>query len=145
MIKLRMEEEDMGRKRKCLNEMTTGEFRRLPQLEHYAYVKYDSIVILPTREEHDSGYAVMEFIPVLGGVPLGRISGISDVIEIEGIGGYYVRSKFKNPELKDTEHIPSWSIDCLFRSGLLRIFHSGGRVSVGDALSCFEIYSESRE
>jgi len=100
---------------KDINEWTRKEFDALPGREWDQEVQFDSLVILPTRQIHDSNYRCMDFVAV--------------VIHINGIGGYG----------KDwfTEY---WSIDCLKKSGLLRMF-THGKLTCGPALSSFELYS----
>lgn len=47
-----------------------------------------SLVIIPTNKMHGSGYKIMHFVAVdKAEEPLFRISGGSDVINIDGIGG----------------------------------------------------------
>ena len=85
---------------------------------------------------HDSGYRCMDFVAVRDGEPVCRLSGCSDVIHIDGIGGYGRRGI---PEAK----LPtSWHIDCLPTSGLLHIFNGRRSIVCGASLSSFEIYAE---
>lgn len=47
-----------------------------------------SIVILPTDDMHDSGYRCMDFVAVnRDHKPICRLSGCSDVLHLDGIGG----------------------------------------------------------
>ena len=48
---------------------------------------FDSLIILPTNRMHDSGYKCIDFVSVLEGVPKWKLSGCSDVLHINGIGG----------------------------------------------------------
>lgn len=87
---------------------------------------------------HDSGYRCMNFIACKDDKPLCKLSGCSDVLHFDGIGGYGYQWTKKGgvPE----KVIPAgWTIDCLPESGLLRIFCSG-YIRAGNALSSFEIY-----
>ena len=48
-----------------------------------------SLVILPTGQFHDSGYRCMDFVACDKDMfTICRLSGVSDVICIDGIGGY---------------------------------------------------------
>ena len=90
---------------------------------------------------HDSGYRCMDFVAVKNGKAICLLSGCSDVIHIDGICGFgfdWLKKYNTVPKL-----IPptSWSIDCLSNSGLLHIWPGSGKMTCGDALSSFEIYS----
>lgn len=73
---------------KDLTQYTITEFRNLPKRKFGEDVgKFDSLVILPTRRKHDSGYRCMEFVAVKGEQPICRMGGGSDVIHLLGIDG----------------------------------------------------------
>jgi hypothetical protein len=86
----------------------------------------------------------MTFIAVdENGIPFKRISGGSDVIHIEGIGGlgqHWLRKYGEIPRLVPPRE---WSIDCLPKSGFLRIISRG--MICGEALSSFEIFSKEKK
>ena len=71
---------------------------------------FNSLVIIPTKHMHDSGFMCMDFVAVDDkNEPICRLSGCSDVLHIDGIGGYgkqYVPGVMSRP-------IQGWSIDCL--------------------------------
>ena len=90
---------------------------------------FDYLVILPKDEMHDSGFATMDFVLVKKLEPICRISGGSDVIHIDGIGGYGILGA-------------GWKIDCL-PCGLLRLWNDEG-ITVGLALSDYEVYSKKQ-
>jgi hypothetical protein len=98
--------------------------------------EFDSLIILPTRYMHDSGFRCMDFVAVKGKEPFCRLSGCSDVIHIDGIGGY---GEWKG-NLPTVIPPKGWSIDCLKKSGLLRLF-SDGKLKAGRALSSFDLYA----
>lgn len=98
--------------------------------------EFDSLIILPTKYMHDSGYRCMDFIAVRGEKPFCKLSGCSDVIHIDGIGGYGIWDK----DVPKFIFPKGWSIDCLKKSGLLRIF-SDGKLKAGSALSSFDLYA----
>lgn len=97
--------------------------------------EFDSLIILPTKHLHDSGFWCMDFVAVKGNEPFCRLSGCSDVIRIYGIS--------KDGELKQNVQtvIPlnEWKIDCLKKSKLLRLF-SDYRLRAGAAVSDFDLY-----
>lgn len=123
---------------KTVNEMTRKEIESVPDRAWQEDIgEFDAMIILPTRRIHDSGFRCMDFVAVKKGIPVRRLSGCSDVIHINGIGGY--------GNYRLSQGIPSmiepisWSIDCLKKSGLLQIF-SHGVLTCGTALSSFEVF-----
>lgn len=124
---------------------TRKEFEALPRPDSFwnNIGEVDSLVILPCKRKHDSGYRLMEFVAIQGGKPTYLLSGCSDVIHFSGIGGY--NSTGDNlPEYMrriKTQTIPvsGWKIDCLPISGLLRIMNDR-KMIVGASISDFEIY-----
>ena len=130
-----------------INEMTRKDFDAVPCRKWNAVIgKFRSMVILPGRikDMHDSGYRCMDFVAVNDkNEPICRLSGCSDVINIDGIGGYG-KDWFKiNGKVPNGVKPSGWSIDCLPKSGLLRMFATNN-MSTGLALSSFEIYSEPK-
>lgn len=124
---------------KTINQMTITEFKKIPYREWNEDIgEFDSLIILPTKRKHNSGYRCMDFIAVKNNKPLKRLSGCSDVIHFDGISG---RGKYKNEFLSNVKDSKGWSIDSLPKSGLLRIF-SRDKLTCGSDLSSFEIYSK---
>jgi len=125
-------------------DMTRKDFESLPYRKRNDMIICDSIVILPTRRKHDSGFRCMDFVAVVRNEPKCLLSGMSDVLHLDGIGGNgfnWLKKYGKVPEV-----IPpsGWSIDCLPKSGLLRVFAlNGHKIICGSALSSFEIYAVS--
>lgn len=119
---------------------TRKEFESLPRPKSYTNQEIgevDSLIILPRRHRHDSGYRCMEFVTIQNNIPTYIVSGCSDVIHLGGIGGLNI---YKNDKLANKRtSIIDWSIDCLPTSGLLRLFCSK-RIIVGASLSSFEIF-----
>ena len=135
-------------KEKDYTKWTRKEFESLPRPTSYTndeIGEVDSLVILPTRHIHDSGYRCMEFVTIQNGKPTYIISGGSDVIHLGGIGGYNCRTmadttfKYKDRMYGRNIALVDWSIDCLHTSGLLRLFCSK-KMYVGASLSSFELY-----
>jgi hypothetical protein len=73
----------------------------------------------------------MDFAAIKDGEPLCLLSGCSDVVHIGGISAV----------LRPAQ---SWSIDCLYPSGLMRLFCLDGKLRAGSALSSFEVFAEKR-
>lgn len=126
-----------------VNEMTRKQIESVPFRPQWdAKVgPFDSLIILPLRKIHDSGYRQMDFVGTQYVKdklrPVMRLSGCSDVIHIEGIGGYG-RWTGSLPQLV----LPrDWCIDCLPVSGLLQFFNGKGKIVVDDSLSSFSIYA----
>ena len=119
---------------KPIQELTKEEFEKIPSRKWNEDIgEFDSLVILPTEQIHDSGYACMDFVAVRKGKPFCRLSGCSDVIHIDGIGG------LGRDFLSNT--LTAWSIDCLPESKLLQIFCQSRKLIAGSALSSFEVFA----
>lgn len=129
-----------------ITEMTRKDFEALPYRDSWnSTIKdIDSIVILPLRRKHDSGYQCMDFIACKEEEAICRLAGGSDVLHIEGIGGFGHNWFKKYGKCPETTPSTSWNIDCLPKSRLLRIFNTDRKVIVGSALSSFEIFSGER-
>lgn len=132
-------------KEKHYHEWTRKEFEALPIPTSYTNKEVgevDSLIILPQKHRHDSGYRCMSFITIQNGKPTYKISGCSDVIHFGGIGGFNCQKVSTIlSERMNTKKIPivEWSIDCLPVSGLLRIF-CNKKIYIGASLSSFEIF-----
>ena len=130
------------KKEKTIDKMTKTDFWNLPERKWNKDIgEFDCLVILPTRRKHDSGYRLMDFAAVRKNKAICRLSGCSDVIHIDGIGGYgkdWVKKYKKVP--KSVPPI-EWSIDCLMKSGFLRLFSNHCNLVCGLSLSSFEIFA----
>ena len=137
-------EELLNKLTKDVNEMTREEFEELPERKWDEEIgSFDSLVIIPLEELHDSGYRCMSFVACNRSLAVCKMGGGSDVIHVDGIGGMgqWGLLKFhksgKLPVLPD-----NWSIDCLKVSGYLRIFPGQPfGLKAGSDLSSFEIFS----
>jgi len=95
---------------------------------------------------HDSGYRRMDFVAVKDGEPVCRLAGGSDMLHIEGIGGLGYRWLEKHGGCPPFLVPPAgWSIVCLPKSGLLRMFSRNDNMICGSALSSFQIYALPRK
>lgn len=94
---------------------------------------FDGFVIVPTGELYDSCYMYMKFALTYHDEVVGCVGGTSDVINLNGIGGYG----------KNIDAIPKrqdWAIDCL-ENGLIRVFSSTYELELPVyVLSIFEVY-----
>lgn len=117
--------------------MTRQQIDAVPLREDWSsHVECKSLIILPTRRKHDSGYRCMDFLAVdASDKPICRLSGCSDVLHIDGIGGFGKPSNYNFVVPK------GWSIDCLGKSGLLRIF-GPKTITATEALSSFCVFGD---
>ena len=121
-------------------EMTRKDFESLQHRGRNEDIgKFDCLVILPSRGIHDSGYRLLDFVACNNNHPICRMSGRSDVIHFNGIGGFGYKWFEKYGTCPETIEPIAWNIDCLPKSGLLRIF-TYDKLVAGASLSSFEIY-----
>ena len=122
--------------------MSRTDFFKLPARARFNSDEglFSSIVLLPTLRKHNSGYRALDFVGCRGNEPFCRLSGCSDVLDLEGIGGFGFKWHKKYGKCPDMIPVSGWAIDCLFKSGLFRIWPNK-KIKVGAALSTFEIFS----
>ena len=105
------------------------------------------LVIIPENYNHESGFKAMQFV-LLGDkfMPLCRIEGGSDVIDVEGIGGVGLGRDFEKYET-GLGYCVEWSIDCLPKSRLLRLFINNHQHELipGTPVSTFEVFSRRKK
>lgn len=157
-------------KNKNVNEMTRQDFEKLPSRKWNEDIgMFGAIIILPSRtiaeldsekeyskavakrlqgepfeHLHDSGYRFMDFVAEKDGWPICKLAGGSDVIHIGGIGGDNL-SNHSTTGFPKTVPPVAWSIDCLPKSGLLRLFAPRHLLRAGPSLSSFELYAVEHE
>ena len=119
-------------------QMTKEDFQKVPSVE--LPQTFSSFVIVPTDELHDSGWGCMKFVLLdkMRNV-IGSIGGYSDVIHIDGIGGYGRWSDRVPMEIPPK----GWIIDCL-PCGYLRVFARGTLLCTDWVGSDFEVYCEKK-
>lgn len=78
---------------------------------------FNGVVIVPMQENHESDYSCMKFILLDHLEIVGVVGGYSDVVHLNGIGGY---GKGLEEMYKPKRH--AWSIDCLPVSKCVRLF-----------------------
>lgn len=125
---------------------TRSEFENLPRPEafHNDIGEVDALIVIPTSDKHDSGFRCMQFATIQHGEPTYLISGRSDVIHIGGIGGYnhhhsQSMDEYVKRVMQKATKTCAWKIDCLPKSGLLRLF-CDKKMYIGASISDFEIY-----
>lgn len=91
---------------------------------------FNAVVIVPTGKNHDSGFGAMKFILCRNFKIVGCVSGWSDVLHINGIGGY-------GKEDLNMQKRVAWCIDCLPKSKCVRLFCFDHFLDIDD-----EIYSD---
>ena len=109
----------------------------LPEKER----EFDSLIIIPERYKHDSGYMCMSFAGCKGDKAVCLMGGGSDVIHFDGIGGYGRWWNGAGSEIPEKIPPKAWNIDCI-PCGYLRIFSGKGKITMGSMLSSFEIYAD---
>ena len=102
---------------KAIDQYTREEFLAMENFNPSG--PFSAFVIVPTDEIHDSGWRCMKFILLYQGEIVGVVSGWSDVVHINGIGGY---GKNYGDLVSGMVKRVGWSIDCLPVSGCIRLF-----------------------
>ena len=101
---------------KDVKEMTKKE---LMELENFIPKKnFTGIVIVPMNYKHDSGFQCMKYVLLNHWDIVGVVGGGSDVMHINGIGGFGKNPDYTNRRVKAHD----LRIDCLPRSKCLRLF-----------------------
>lgn len=122
--------------RKHINAMKLKEFYKVQYRECFdSKIECSSLVILPTKKMHDSGYRCMDFVAVdKHDYPICRCSGCSDVLRL------YNSIHYQYPTLEKL------AIDCLPKSGLLRVFADDfSIIGVGAAISDMILYKAGEQ
>lgn len=127
------------------NDFTIDKLDEIPKIDWRGddKQKYDSVVIVPTKEIHDSGYMCMAFLFCIKEEIIGKSMGCADVLNLDGIGGYGLKPTdigALSCGLPKSTPIKAWSIDCL-PNGYLRVF-CRGKIKNGGGISNQEIFAE---
>lgn len=100
--------------------------------------EFRSLVILPTNKVNEElkEYRLMDFVAVdFEHFPICRLSGHSDALHIDGIGGFGAWKGF----IPDKVEKKCWTIDCLSKSGLIHIF-CNCKLKAPKSFTSFEVY-----
>ena len=103
---------------KKITEYTLSEFRSMENFGQDA--EFTSLIIVPMDELHDSGFRAMKFILCNKWEIVGVVGGWSDVMHINGIGGY--GRHWSDAMKSGTVPVVGWCIDCMPASGCLRLY-----------------------
>lgn len=115
-------------------------------------LEFNGLVIIPVENEdgainlHDSGWGCMEFCLVdINDEPIGRIGGGSDVVNLDGIGGYGADWPSKYGRVPTQIPIHGWTLD-LLPCGYLRIW-AKRHLFINNRLICsnLEVFAESAD
>ena len=130
-----------------IKHMTQKDIKALPSRKWDEEIECNSIIILPGKKSdmHESGFRKMDFVAVRNNEAICLLSGCSDVIHIDGIGGYGYKWDERFGRVPNLVSPTGWSIDCLPETGLLRMWPRSGKIIVGPALSSFEIYALEKD
>lgn len=93
---------------------TRKDLLSLPYRPHGCTSIYDSILVIPEKRLHDSGYSCITVIGVRNKQPIHILTKCSDVIHMKG---------------------DSWNMDCLPKSKVMQIFNFDSKIFVGPASS----------
>lgn len=137
--------------------MTKEDFDAVPRLDTHTdweklapngRLEFSSFVIIPVHNEdrtidlHESGWGCMEFCLIdLKGKPIGKVGGGSDVVNLDGIGGYRDLS-LRFDGIPRTIPVHGWSID-LLPCGYLNVW-TRRMLYIKDSIigSNFEVFSD---
>lgn len=110
---------------KNLNAYTLSELQEMENFNKDAL--FDSIILVPMEELHDSGFRCMKGILVNRGVIVGSVGGWCDVVHPNGIGNYgkYIPSIFTSMIASKLVPYMGLSMDCLDKSSCIRLMLGG--------------------
>lgn len=141
-----------------ITEMSKQDFASVPYLDTYhdwkklapnGHLEFNSLVIIPVENEdgtinlHDSGWGCMAFCLVdTNDEPIGKIGGGSDVVNLDGIGGYGADWLSKYNRVPKQIPIHGWTLDML-PCGYLRVWASN-HLFINTQLICssLELFAE---
>ena len=124
-----------------INKMTKKDFLAIEEMKPTK--PFTSVVIVPTGRKHDSGYGCMKFVLLNRGEVVGCVGGYSDVVHINGIGGYGI-DFMRGVDEGKVEPI-GWSIDLLRTSRLVRLFCDRKMIIQDrEVLSDFEVFATNK-
>ena len=140
-------------------EMSKQDFANVPRLDTYrdwnilapnGHLEFKSFVVIHVENEdgtielHDSGYGCMEFCLVnCDDEPIGKVGGSSDVVNLDGIGGYGAGNwSYRAPGMPRMVPIHGWTFD-LLPCGYLNVW-TRRMLFLNDRFVCsnFEVFSE---
>ena len=141
-----------------ITEMSKQDFANVPYLDLYnewdklapnGHLEFNGLVIIPVENEdgtvslHDSGWGCMEFCLIdTNDEPIGKIGGGSDVVHLDGIGGYGANWRNKYNKVPIQIPIHAWSLD-LLPCGYLQVW-ARRHIFINNPLICssMEVFAE---
>ena len=127
---------------KYLEDMTLQDFRDIKPFKPTGV--FNAFTIVPTDEIHDSGYRCMKFVLDYHNEIVGCVGGYSDVVDLNGIGGY--GKDWKTSTMTGKTDVIDWSMDCLTESGLIHVFTHKYDLELADFIgSDFQIFTKRKE
>lgn len=107
--------------------------------------EFNSLLIVPRGELHDSGWMCMVFIALWNGEPVGYFDCGSDVISLDGTGGYGRYSDWPMGSIPRMVSPKGWRMD-MTPGGCLRLFVTNmDYVLKAEGLSSFQVYAVKKE
>ncbi len=127
-----------------ITEMNKSDFRKVRVRGWNEDIgEFDSLVIIPgnSRELHDSGFRLMTYCLCRGLEPVCLTSGCSDVIHLDGIGGYGKGWSKRYGRVPNLIPPSGWNMDSLPKTGYLRLWATDKKLVCNSDLSSFEVYA----
>lgn len=119
-------------------EMRKEDFEKIEYRKWSDEITCSSLVVIPTDSLHDSGWMTMDIVALDEKMnPICRCGGCSDVVNMDGIGGYGLDWE-RNLTMKKI-NIHGWSFDCL-PCGYIRLW-CNTKILIRAGLSNLEIYA----
>lgn len=115
---------------KSINEWSKDELLALPVRGWQEPATYDSVLLISTDQEHDSGWAVIAILGVRDSVPVEIAVDCCDDIE-------WILPEAR--KLNDKFVIGQFHMDCALASGAMHCWSRDGKFKVGPALSSTSI------
>jgi hypothetical protein len=152
--------------------MTRKDFMKFPRKKWDEEIEFDSFVVVPKEINclqvwwyyiqkflsehiklfakpeiyngmHESGYRCMSFVLIRGGEPICLSSGRSDVLCLDGIGGFGKNWLDENGEVPKLIPPSGWTAECLPKSGFLHFWSNNKIINEYD-MSTFEVYATGK-
>ena len=127
---------------KYLQDMTLQDFRDIKPFRPIGV--FNAFTIVPTDEIHDSGYRCMKFVLDYHNEIVGCCGGYSDVVNLNGIGGY--GRDWKTSLMTGKIDVIDWTMDCLTESGLIHVFTHKYDLELAEFIgSDFKVFIKRKE
>ncbi len=114
-----------------------NELLALPHREWNTSSDYDSLLLVPTKEKHESGFTLIAIVGVVKGKPVEIAATCDDI-------GWSFPTSHPYDYMTPGLHRMVMRTDCLWPSGIMHVWASGehyfrGRFSVGASLSSVNV------